>query len=1204
MKKRLLAFCLVLCICIGLLPTVAIAAPEENGDGPTAENPMTVPSEALTIKGTVIEEISQDWLDQNKPADGSTLYLKLTIPSHITELGDGYKGFRLGAGYSLQVDFSEATSLQKINNQAFMRATALQGVLDLSNTKITTIGKSAFSGCTGLTGVILPSTLEVLGTEDGKSGSVFNGCSGLQFVRTAGGDENAVFELPQGLRVIGYHTFQDTFPKGSDIKVRIPASVEIIGSQAFYSSSAFSQIYIERQSGYDGYDSNAFKATAAKDALLIFPSDTAYNDTGKFTRITKTYPVTLDFKKGEETVASQKKLYGQSIQYELGVDRYWYLDSDYTLPDIPDDAPNHVPGYDDGWQIHGDTKVLTNTSEVNGWPDASLDVTLTSTDVVSKPEVQFTVNGVPIENQTPGVNKLSVTLNEDGTFPTVGVQVTHPLATEEAKATGTYVCFDYCWWDESNPTPNGPRSQEEPELFSSAPETSDPATYNRVHTTCNEIPIRGIKDARTDGDYYLVEIYGYYVKDHGTPTQYYKSNHNFIAGQDGNAGEGFVMEVEVTEPKTITITPQDITAYTGGDSISEDTFPTARYTVKTGSYIEDLYDVVFTVDGKSYTISEADVIGTDGDGNDLYLLPWLEAEYTPAEDADTSATASSGEAADDDSEAGKYDIQVANTEAVSAKVDGQNVTLRFHTGTLTVRNVSDPDTVIEDVDSLVTEIVRDETAVDTSGGMAVAVIPEGAVFYTNGKQELGVLGTDAEDPEAEPQISLLFDDLISRDAIIDGDGVDTTQLLIEHAQASGYTFTDGQYQFKYLDLVNANDGNAWISTDQDLTIFWPYPDAVKSDYRNYTFQLLHFKGLHREYDVDTEEALREMIRQSALEDISVEATEQGLKFTLKGNQTEGSFSPFALTWTRNNTGGGTTWYTITASAGAGGSISPEGSVRVRRGSDRTFTITPAEGYEIADVLVDGVSIGAVSSYTFTNVTRNHTITAVFTASSGIADPDDTGVSGWLNTTDHMDYLHGYPGDLFDPDGDMTRAEAAQMFYNLLLDKDVAITASFTDVGTGAWYSQAVNTLASLGILGGVGEGRFSPERSITRAEFTAIAMRFAQLERGGESPFSDVHEGDWFYDVVVGAVRYGWIGGYPDGTFRPYDTISRAEAAAITNRMLGRSADEDYVDRQADRLRQFTDLERAHWAYYDIVEATNGHTYHKSGSMENWTGLD
>ena len=246
----------------------------------------------------------------------------------------------------------------------------------------------------------------------------------------------------------------------------------------------------------------------------------------------------------------------------------------------------------------------------------------------------------------------------------------------------------------------------------------------------------------------------------------------------------------------------------------------------------------------------------------------------------------------------------------------------------------------------------------------------------------------------------------------------------------------------------------------------------------------------------------------------------------------------------------------------------------------------------------------MSSYTFTNVTRNHTITAVFTASSGIADPDDTGVSGWLNTTDHMDYLHGYPGDLFDPDGDMTRAEAAQMFYNLLLDKDVAITASFTDVGTGAWYSQAVNTLASLGILGGVGEGRFSPERSLTRAEFPAIAMRVAQLERGGESPFSDVHEGDWFYDVVVGAVRYGWIGGYPDGTFRPYDTISRAEAAAITNRMLGRSADEDYVDRQADRLRQFTDLERAHWAYYDIVEATNGHTYHKSGSMENWTGLD
>ena len=200
-------------------------------------------------------------------------------------------------------------------------------------------------------------------------------------------------------------------------------------------------------------------------------------------------------------------------------------------------------------------------------------------------------------------------------------------------------------------------------------------------------------------------------------------------------------------------------------------------------------------------------------------------------------------------------------------------------------------------------------------------------------------------------------------------------------------------------------------------------------------------------------------------------------------------------------------------------------------------------------------------------------------------------------------MQGYPGNRFGPDDNMTRAEAAQMFYNLLLDKDVAITASFTDVEESAWYSRAVHVLASLGILEGVGGGLFAPERSITRAEFTAIAMRFADLKTDGDNPFSDVYEDEWFYDVVVGSVRYGWINGYPDGTFRPYDTIARAEAAAATNRMLGRSADRDYVDAHTGTLTQFDDVGTGYWAYYEIMEAANGHTYRRDDAFEDWTGL-
>ena len=309
--------------------------------------------------------------------------------------------------------------------------------------------------------------------------------------------------------------------------------------------------------------------------------------------------------------------------------------------------------------------------------------------------------------------------------------------------------------------------------------------------------------------------------------------------------------------------------------------------------------------------------------------------------------------------------------------------------------------------------------------------------------------------------------------------------------------------------------------------------------------------------------------------------------------------------TGGSTGGntGVTRYTITASAGEGGSISPSGSVQVRRGNDQIFTIEADEGYKISDVLVDGKSVGAVSSYIFENVQARHTIKAVFEEISTVTDPDDTGVSDWLNTDDHTAYLSGYPNNLFGPDCDMTRAEVAQMFYNLLLDKDVPITAAFDDVDSGAWYAEAVNTLASLGMINGVGSNCYEPERTITRAEFTAIAMRFTHLETDGENIFSDVHEDEWFYDIVVGSIQYGWICGYPDGTFRPYNTITRAEVITIVNRMLGRSADMEYVDSHVDSVRQFSDLKRVHWAYYDIVEATNGHTYRKDKGTESWTGL-
>ena len=218
-------------------------------------------------------------------------------------------------------------------------------------------------------------------------------------------------------------------------------------------------------------------------------------------------------------------------------------------------------------------------------------------------------------------------------------------------------------------------------------------------------------------------------------------------------------------------------------------------------------------------------------------------------------------------------------------------------------------------------------------------------------------------------------------------------------------------------------------------------------------------------------------------------------------------------------------------------------------------------------------------------------------------PDDTGVSRWLNTHDHMAYLSGYTDGNFGPDDNMTRAQVAQMFYRLLLEKDVPVTVQFSDVPADAWYATAVNTLASLGIVNGIGNNQFAPERQITRAEFTVIAMRFGKLDTSGSNIFTDVKADDWFYDQVVGAIKYGWIGGYADGTFRPNNTITRAEVTTIVNRMLGRAADTDFVAAHADELRKFADVPASYWAYEQIMEATNTHEYRSSSGGEKWTGL-
>ena len=216
-----------------------------------------------------------------------------------------------------------------------------------------------------------------------------------------------------------------------------------------------------------------------------------------------------------------------------------------------------------------------------------------------------------------------------------------------------------------------------------------------------------------------------------------------------------------------------------------------------------------------------------------------------------------------------------------------------------------------------------------------------------------------------------------------------------------------------------------------------------------------------------------------------------------------------------------------------------------------------------------------------------------------SDPSDSGTDRWLETQDHRLYMVGYPDNTFGPNRNMTRAEAAQMFYALLLDQNVSYTETFSDVPSDAWYAEAVNTLAALGMIDGYPDGTFRPDATITRAEFCVIALAFAYEPESFDCNFYDVSVNDWFYDYVAQATSYGWISG-SNGIFRPNDAITRAEVSVIANNMLGRAADEDYVDRHEDELVTFPDVPRSYWAYYSIMETTNSHDYTKTNGMENW----
>ena len=547
----------------------------------------------------------------------------------------------------------------------------------------------------------------------------------------------------------------------------------------------------------------------------------------------------------------------------------------------------------------------------------------------------------------------------------------------------------------------------------------------------------------------------------------------------------------------------------------------------------DPTNLTFTNEGKVWTVV-AD--GTDANGNTLYHFEQgtgqdpVRVTYTYEKDGKV-VTVNDLSQLGDIGEVFTYlsiDLYAGenNLDDVRASFNGKSYAITTGSGRLTVRAVEadDPNTVTSDIR---------ETAPTTDEGTAVAVEPENTTYTLN--------NTDVELP-ADSQPSLLFDN------IINDDGVNRTDAL-ENKADQKLNANDGDYNYEimYLDLVDTNNGNAWITSSEGTDIYWDYPEGTD---RNTDFEILHFTGLHREDSETTDSGFEiedlESISMDEIENVTIkEKKDDYIVFHV----TEANFSPYALAWETDN----------------GGSDTPGGDTP--GGNDPWYP-----------------------PY----------------------NPGDDDKPSGLNTEDHFSYVVGYEDGMVKPQRSITRAEVATIFYRLLEDDvrdDYDTTRNnFSDVTSDSWYNQTVSTLASMGILKGYEDGTFRPNASITRAEFAAIATRFFEETGATYEPgtFTDVTGDEWFAGAIMDAVNLGLIGGYEDGTVRPNNNITRAEACAIVNRTLGRVPDADHL-LPADEMTTWPDNPSSAWFYADMQEATNGHEYEwiteDGNKIEEWTDI-
>ena len=654
-----------------------------------------------------------------------------------------------------------------------------------------------------------------------------------------------------------------------------------------------------------------------------------------------------------------------------------------------------------------------------------------------------------------------------------------------------------------------------------------------------------------------------------------EANPNLAIGQSKILNTNSMNNFMTYIPAPISIKPADITIYMGGDgyagtvvdndgntvsgdAVKENGFPEPGFVVTLPQSLEeqleadgnDITDLTLQYKNSDNTIASVwkfEKYG-GGDHNVYRIKPTETTNTTPVRM--TFTPLNGGDPIDSDD----FDFTTALYEQLQMKIYGEGV----EEGKVTVAYGENEHAITTGTATLTVRGTSDASDDEQYGQVTTdaaniakgdsGVVAEADTIYTINGSKVQV-GQDDE-------VALLFDDILEDNNIT---GVTNTELLTEKADqvlaamdVNNLTGTgERQYEAKYLDLVDRSNGNAWLAADKSITVYWPLPEGTD---KNTKFELLHYPGMHREMGIST---IKENIDSCQVERVTIkDITDTHIVFDVQPyNNGSGGFSPYVLVWEDESSDGGDD------------------------GEDTPSTpVTPPDGDDTPD----------------------------------------------LNTEDHFSYIVGYPEDYrtgepsddedlwpVKPQGNITRAEVATIFYRLLKD-DVRAehwtkSNDFTDVEADDWYNTPVSTLSAMGIITGYEDGSFKPNAPITRAEFAAMAVRFFEEDSAiyEKGTFNDIAGSEWFADAVQAAKDHSIIGGYPDGSFQPNKNISRAEACSIINRTLDRIPDEDHLLPVND-MRNWPDNLAGAWYYADMQEATNGHEYEwitdDGKTVENWTG--